>query len=385
MTRHVAANGLTILMAALVALMAAVHWGKSQFSEPGPLAEAICLRVESGANMRRLADRMEDAETITNARIFRMGANFTDRAEDLKAGSFLVPAEASMAAILETITRGGQSTCGSEIVYRIGVVAREVSVRELDPASGRYVERAAFVPGEEEPPAAYLDAREAGDMRYRVVVAEGSTRWQVAQSLMDVEFLEGGIDALPAEGALAPDSYEVAPGSSRTDLISRMERLQEDRLATAWEARDPALPIESPRDLLTLASIVEKETGLAVERRQVASVFVNRLRRGMLLQTDPTVIYGITEGRAPLGRGLRRSELDRPTPFNTYVVAGLPPTPIANPGRLALEAAANPDETPYIFFVADGTGGHAFAETLLEHEANVAEWRRIERARNSGQ
>ncbi len=146
-------------------------------------------------------------------------------------------------------------------------------------------------------------------------------------------------------------------------------------------SRASDVPLLSPYELLILASIIEKETGVAEERRQVASVFTNRLNRGMRLQTDPTVIYGVTEGVGVLGRGLRQSELRRETPWNTYVIDGLPPTPIANPGRASLEAAANPDTTPYIFFVADGTGGHAFAETLAEHNQNVAAWRKIEAER----
>ena len=160
-----------------------------------------------------------------------------------------------------------------------------------------------------------------------------------------------------------------------------MEAVQVLRVGAAWEARDPDIPVESPEELLILASIIEKETGVPDERGQVASVFVNRLERGMRLQTDPTVIYGITQGEGVLGRGLRQSELRRSTPWNTYVIIGLPPTPIANPGMASLEAAASPEATDYLFFVADGTGGHAFATTLDEHNSNVAKWRQIEAER----
>jgi UPF0755 protein len=184
---------------------------------------------------------------------------------------------------------------------------------------------------------------------------------------------------------LAPDTYEVERGSSRADLVGRMAQVQERRLAEAWAERQPELPIGSPEEALILASIIEKETGVAEERETVAGVFVNRLRRGMRLQTDPTVIYGITEGRGALGRGIRASELRAPTPWNTYVIDGLPPTPIANPSEASLRAAVDPEETSYVFFVADGTGGHAFAETLDEHNANVAEWRRIEAEREAAQ
>jgi UPF0755 protein len=194
--------------------------------------------------------------------------------------------------------------------------------------------------------------------------------------------LTGDVEELPAEGSLAPDTYEVSRGAERGEVLSRMAEAQTRILADAWEARDPTVPLESPEEALVLASIVEKETGVAAERRQVASVFTNRLRQGMKLQTDPTVIYGITRGQSNgLGRGLRQSELRGRTKYNTYVIEGLPPGPIANPGKAAIEAALNPDTTPYIFFVADGTGGHAFAETLAEHNANVAEWRKIEAER----
>ncbi|MCL4142591.1 UNVERIFIED_CONTAM: hypothetical protein GTU68_001966 [Idotea baltica] len=182
---------------------------------------------------------------------------------------------------------------------------------------------------------------------------------------------------------LAPDSYEVVSGADRTALLTQMQEVQELRIAAAWESRQEGLPLASPEEMLILASIIEKETGVAEERRQVASVFVNRLNRGMRLQTDPTVIYGLTKGQGVLGRGLRQSELRSRTPWNTYVIEGLPPSPIANPGMASLEAAVAPAETDFVFFVADGTGGHAFAETLEEHNRNVAKWREIEAQRQN--
>ena len=187
------------------------------------------------------------------------------------------------------------------------------------------------------------------------------TSWQVADALKGVEFLSGELGEVAAEGTLAPESYEVTPGDDRAALVARMEELQTGRLAAAWEGRAADLPIGTPEEALILASIIEKETGIPEERDRVASVFVNRLRQGMRLQTDPTVIYGLTKGQGVLGRGLRRSELDGATPWNTYVIVGLPPTPIANPGLASLQAAVNPAETELLFFVADGSGGHAFA------------------------
>jgi UPF0755 protein len=285
-----------------------------------------------------------------------------------------------MGAVLEILTGGGQSTCGREVNFRIGVRVADVVLRELDPASGAYVEVAKFVPGVDPVPEVYAAAAGEADLRWRVTVAEGVTSWQVVEALKAADFLTGEVGERPAEGTLAPDSYEVARGADRGKLLAEMAARQAATLADLWAARAEGLPYATPEEALIMASIVEKETGVPEERRQVASVFVNRLSRGMKLQTDPTVIYGVTKGEGILGRGLRASELRRETPWNTYVIDGLPPTPIANPGRLSIEAALNPDKTDYVFFVADGTGGHAFARTLDEHNENVVRWREIEKA-----
>jgi UPF0755 protein len=358
-----------------------ILWGKAEYTAEGPLAQPICLQVRSGSNMRRVSQDLADQGAVNSAAIFRIGADYSDKTRQLKAGSFLVQPGTSMEEIVDTVTKGGASTCGTEVVYRIGVNRISVQVRELDPASSRFVEKLQFNPAEDAVPELYTQTKAQGDTRFRIALAEGVTSWQVTDAIKQIDVLEGDIDTVPPEGALAPDSYEVRQGGARADLIADMQERQTANLAAVWEARDPDIPIETPEELLILASIVEKETAVAEERRQVASVFVNRLNQGMRLQTDPTVIYGITKGEGVLGRGLRRSELRRETPWNTYVIPALPPTPIANPGLASLEAAAKPDETPYIFFVADGTGGHAFAETLDEHNANVARWRQIEAER----
>ncbi|MHA6345796.1 endolytic transglycosylase MltG [Roseivivax sp. CAU 1761] len=384
MWRHIASNALTFLVVGVFLFGGLLLWAQSEYKNPGPLAQAICLEVPRGSNMARISERLAEQGAISSPVLFRVGADYGDKTGQLKAGSFLVPEGASMAEIVDIVTRGGASTCGTEVIFRIGVNAAEVEVRELDPSTGRFAEVAEFEPGAEELPEAYLNVRDAADTRFRVALAEGVTSFQVVEELGLIDVLEGEVE-VPAEGSLAPDSYEVQPGDDRAELIARMQRAQEAILAAAWENRAEDLPIESPEEALILASIVEKETGVAEERPQVASVFVNRLRRGMRLQTDPTVIYGVTEGKGVLGRGLRRSELDRETPYNTYVIDGLPPTPIANPGRAAIEAALNPAETAYVFFVADGTGGHAFAETLDEHNRNVARWREIEAERGEAQ
>ncbi|WP_424927664.1 endolytic transglycosylase MltG [Amaricoccus tamworthensis] len=326
MARHFAANALTFLIVGLVLLFGVITWGKSQFDGPGPLAEPLRIEVARGERFASVVERLEDDGAISSGFVFRMGARYTGSDEGLKFGEYEIPAGASMASILELLNRGGN-------VFR------------------------------------------------QIVVPEGWTSWQVVEMLRAQEELTGEIPEIPAEGSLAPAGYDYQKGDSRAGILERMHDKQLEYLAEAWIQRDPDLPLSTPEELLVLASIVEKETGLAEERGLVASVFVNRLERGMRLQTDPTVIYGITKGEGTLGRGLRRSELNAPTEYNTYVIDGLPPTPIANPGREAIMATANPPDSPFLFFVADGTGGHAFAETLEEHNQNVAVWRRLEAER----
>lgn len=383
MWRSLASNMLTILMVGLFLMAGIVLWGQTQYKSEGPLAEAICVRVERGTNLSRVSRSLEDQGAVTSGAILRIGADYTDKASRLKAGSYLVSPGASMEEIVDVITRGGASTCGTEIVYRVGVTRVVAEVRELDPATNRFVERAEFNPVTDEAPEVYTQKVAEQDTRFRIALAEGVTSWQVVEALKAVDVMTGGVEDIPAEGTLAPDSYEIARGDARADLLGDMQERQSQRVEAAWESRSDDVAVSSPEELLILASIIEKETGIAEERGLVASVFSNRLRRGMRLQTDPTVIYGITEGRGVLGRGLRQSELRRATAWNTYVILGLPPTPIANPGEASLEAAANPDSSAFIFFVADGTGGHAFAETLEAHNRNVAKWREIEAERNS--
>jgi len=383
MWRHIASNAVTFLIVALFLLGGVIMWGRGQYSAPGPLTQAICLQVERGSNMRTVGDNLVAQDAVTSASIFRIGAEYQNKTRALKAGSFLIPPDASMQEIVDTVTRGGASTCGTEVVYRIGVNRISTQVRELDPATNRFEERAEFTPGVDEVPEVYTRTKAQADTRFRIAMAEGVTSWQVVEGLKAIDMLTGTVAEVPAEGILAPDSYEVTEGEDRNEVISLMIASQEKRLAAAWDARDPGLPVESPEELLILASIIEKETGVPEEREQVASVFVNRLNQGMRLQTDPTVIYGITKGQGVLGRGLRRSELRGETPFNTYVIPGLPPAPIANPGRASLMAAAQPAKEDFVFFVADGTGCHAFAVTLEQHNANVARWRKIEAERGA--
>ncbi|GHF50443.1 endolytic transglycosylase MltG [Seohaeicola zhoushanensis] len=377
MWRALASNMLTFLAVVLFLAAGLVLWGKSQYTGPGPLTDAICFRVNPGTSIGRVSDRLGEEGAVSNVSLFRVGMRYDGKADQLKYGSYLLPQGASMEQIGEIITKGGANTCGTEIVYLVGVTRTQVRVRELDPTSNEFVEKAEFDLGAAEVPAEFTERRAQKDTRYRMVLAEGVTSWQVVEALKGMDMLEGDVE-VPPEGMLAPDNYDLLAGETRQELIDEMTAKQSARIAAAWAKRDPDLPLKSPEEMLVLASIIEKETGVPTERRDVASVFVNRLNKGMRLQTDPTVIYGLTKGQGVLGRGLRQSELNRATPWNTYVIEGLPPTPIANPGQASLDAAVDPAETNYVFFVADGSGGHAFAETLEEHNRNVAKWRKIE-------
>ncbi|MDA8747815.1 endolytic transglycosylase MltG [Litoreibacter sp.] len=384
MWKSIASNFLTIFILALFAIGGLIGWGQSQYKAEGPLQQAAFFEVPRGASLRSVSEKLADVGAISNASVFRIGAEYSDMARKLKFGNYEIPAGASMVEIINIVTAGGPSTFRFVATYLIRNTGGELRFRERAPGTGEVKVLAEFKTGEAVP-AAYSDAVSAEvPIVYRVAIAEGLTSWQIVDGLKGADFLTGEVDELPAEGALAPDTYEVKRGAVRGEILTRMAQAQTRILDTAWENRAADVPLTTKEEALILASIVEKETGVAEERRQVASVFTNRLNQGMRLQTDPTVIYGITLGEGNgLGRGIRQSELRRRTPYNTYVIEGLPPTPIANPGKLAIEAALNPDTTPYIFFVADGTGGHAFAETIGEHNQNVAAWRKIEAERNA--
>jgi UPF0755 protein len=220
---------------------------------------------------------------------------------------------------------------------------------------------------------------EGRSIQYSVTVPEGLTSQQILQRLKDSVVLTGDLPSVPPEGSLLPETYKVTRGTTRAQVIQRMSSAHKRLLDEIWAKRSPDLPLKTPEELVTLASIVEKETGKTDERARVAGVFVNRLKKHMRLQSDPTIIYGLTGGKGPLGRPILKSELDAPNPYSTYQIDGLPPGPIANPGRASLEATAHPMKSNELYFVADGTGGHVFSETLDEHSRNVAHWRALEK------
>ncbi|MHA3980355.1 endolytic transglycosylase MltG [Halovulum sp. GXIMD14794] len=381
MARHLAANGITLLIVALVMAIGLLEWGRGQFAGPGPLTEDTVIEVPPGANLRRVSAELEETGAISNPLIFRIAARMQGADDSLKLGCYALPAGATMEEILERVTtaRGSQACFQATFV----VNNRGTRLRVRDASGENSNETLELAEGLE-----LVDAQiEQGEaVQMRVSVAEGLTVRDVLVGLGEVPYLTGEIAEAPAEGMLAPDTYEITRDASREELVGRMRAAQEARLAEAWEARDADLPIESPEELLILASIIEKETGVPDERGRVSAVFVNRLNQGMRLQTDPTIIYGITRGGEPMERPISRADINGQTEarlhgsvvYNTYQVDGLPPGPIANPGRAALMAAASPDETDFLFFVADGTGGHAFARTLDEHNRNVANYRALE-------
>ncbi len=382
MWRHLASNTLTLLVVLLFLAGGAIGWAMREYRAPGPLEQAICLRVSPGATMRGVADDLAGQGALSSVTVFRIGTSYAGLDQSLKAGSFLVPAAASMQGIADIVTRGGASTCGAQIQYTVGVTRNTVQLRELDPTTTQFVELARFSPLDEVEPPEYERLRGDDDTQYNVVVVPGVTSWQVVNGLEEFGVFTGEPDGVPPEGMLAPDSYQVTPGDDIAVILARMRSAQERILTEEWTNRESGLPIASMEEALTLASIIEKETGLPEERPLVASVLVNRIRAGWQLQFDPTIIYGITRGVGVFDRPIRQSDIAGTTEqrehgaveYNTYVIRGLPPGPIALPARSAIHAALHPAVTDYMFFVAtgDGRGGHEFAVTQAEHNRNVA-------------
>jgi len=314
---------LVLVGVAVVAGYAGYRYVLEEFASPGPLSQPVTIVIPQGAGLASIAERLAEVGVIDDPLIFEAGVRLADRARALKAGEYLFPANVSPRAAMDLLTDGS-------------VVARKVTV------------------------------------------AEGLTTPRVLDIIRTTEGLTGAVTLSPGEGTLLPETYHFALDDNRDAIIRRMMTAMDETLAALWPDRAEGLPIDTPEQAVILASIVEKETGLPEERAHVAGVFVNRLRRGMRLQSDPTVIYGL-DPSGTLGRGLTRRDLETATPYNTYVILGLPPGPICNPGRDAIAAVLHPLETSHLYFVADGTGGHAFASTLAEHNRNVARWRRIQR------
>ena len=316
---------ITIILVLMIGVGGGYFYGRQKIEAPGPLQEDKVVNIPSRAGMTDIADTLQREGVIDNNRWAFIGAVFALKARsELKPGEYLFQKNASLRDVIGTMVEG------------------------------KVVQHAVTIP-------------------------EGLTSEQIVARLSDNDIFSGTVREIPREGTLLPETYKFPRGTSREQVITRMQQAQKRALAEIWERRSPDLPIKSPEQLVTLASIVEKETGKPDERSRVAAVFVNRLRQKIKLQSDPTIIYGLVGGKGTLGRPIKRSEIQQPSPYNTYVVEGLPPGPIANPGRASLEAAANPARTRDLFFVADGTGGHAFSDTYDQHQKNVAKLRAMEK------
>jgi len=316
---------LTAIVLFILAGGAGFYFGKQRYEAPGPLDRERTVVIPRGG-VRDTAELLRREGVIDQTILFVGAATLLRVTNDIKAGEYLFERNASIRDVLDTVVQGQA-------------------------------------------------------IQHQVTIPEGLTTEQIVQKLMEAEVLTGTLREIPREGTLLPETYKVTRGTTREQVVARMANAQKRIVQEVWDRRAPDLPIKSPEELVVLASIVEKETGKADERTRVAGVFVNRINRRMRLESDPTIVYGLVGGKGTLGRGILQSEKAQATPYNTYVIYGLPPGPIANPGRASLEAAANPSRTRDFYFVADGTGGHVFAETYDQHLKNVARWRDVERER----
>lgn len=315
---------LSFLLTVSIAGVAGVVWAEHRLGEPGPLTANKVVYIAPGTEVPDIIAGLErdgviDSPFLLNATLLIEGTR-----SKVKAGEYMFKQNASLREVIDTLVSGKQ-------------------------------------------------------VLHAITIPEGLTSEQIVERLKESDVLIGDIIDVPKEGSLLPETYKVTRGTARADVVRKMQEDQRRAVDQIWSRRAANLALHSPYELVTLASLVEKETGKADERPRVASVFLNRLRKGMRLQSDPTVVYGLAGGKGTLGRAIARPELDKPTPYNTYLIDGLPPGPIANPGRAALEAVANPSRTQDLYFVADGTGGHVFSETLDQHSRNVQRWRQIEK------
>lgn len=311
-----------LLLILLMGSAATVFLYDYAINQPLKISEDTLFLVNKGDSLNKIAQSLQDKKLVNDKYIFILFSKINRIYPQIKAGEYLFNGEFSVKQIAEKLSSG------------------KVYLR-------------------------------------KVTFPEGLTSTEIAKILHKENFLSKDEFAAPAEGSILPETYAYMRGDSPEKIIKQAQKAMQNVLEQAWQERDQNLPLQSKEELLILASIVEKETGIGMERAQVASVFVNRLRLGMLLQTDPTVIYALTNGKEDLNRPLTRKDLSIDSPYNTYKYAGLPPTPICNPGKDAIYAAAHPSETPYLYFVASGNGGHNFAATLSEHNENVRKWREL--------
>ncbi|WP_407181167.1 endolytic transglycosylase MltG [Bradyrhizobium sp. STM 3562] len=316
---------ITLLLLLMIGTGAAYYYGRQTLEAPGPLQEDKIVNIPQRAGKRDIADTLTREGVIdVNPWVFIASVFALKASSELKPGEYAFQKNASLRDVIGTMVEG------------------------------KVVQHAVTIP-------------------------EGLTSEQIVARLMDNDIFSGTVREIPREGTLLPETYKFPRGTTRDQVIQRMQQAQKRVVAEIWERRSPDLPVRTPEQLVTLASIVEKETAKPDERSRVAAVFVNRLKQKIKLQSDPTIIYGLVGGKGTLGRPIKRSEIAQPSPYNTYVIDGLPPGPISNPGRASLEAAANPARTRDLYFVADGTGGHSFTETYDQHQKNVAKLRAMEK------
>jgi UPF0755 protein len=317
---------LSAIVLLVLAAVVAVYFGKQAFDGPGPSETVSTIVIKPNTGVQDIAEQLQRRGLISDARLFQLGLRAHGNQAKLKAGEYEIKAHASMRDIMELL-KSGKSVL------------------------------------------------------YSITVPEGLTVEQAFKRIAEQDALSGSLpETLPPEGSLAADTQRFTRGTTRQQIVDKMLADQKKLVEEIWNRRADGLPLANIEEFVTLASIVEKETGRSDERSRVAAVFINRLKKGMRLQSDPTIIYGLYGGKGkPADKPIYQSDLQKPTPYNTYLISGLPPTPIANPGRAALEAVANPSETDDLYFVADGSGGHVFASSLDEHNENVARWRQVEK------
>jgi len=326
--RHFAANFVNFLIVIFLVMASLIYWAKNQYQDEGPLKSDISFEVKKGDIFRNVSADLAKQGIITNSTIFNVWARYAKQDENLKFGNYLISSKSSMSEVLALIT------------------------------SGKAINK-------------------------QITFPEGFTSYQIVERLKSNLELEGEVGPLPTEGSLAPNTYSYQKGDSRRDILKKMTEMQKDIIDEAWILRSRDLPFSNKKEAIIIASIIEKETSRVNESKLVSGVIMNRLNLGIPLGMDSTIVYEFTKGNPKNMRSIKQSDLDKNSKYNTRKSLGLPPTAIGNPGKIAIEAALNPLETDFLYFVADGSGGHAFAKTLKEHNINVSKWRKIERSKKS--
>ena len=322
--RHFAANFVNFLIVIFLVIASAVYWAKNQYQNEGPLKSDISFEVKKGDRFRNVSADLAKQGIISNSLIFNVWARYAKQDENLKFGNYLISSKSSMSEVLALIT------------------------------SGKAINE-------------------------QITFPEGFTSYQIVERLKSNMELEGEVGPFPAEGSLAPNTYSYQKGDTRRNILKKMQEMQKDIINEAWISRSKDLPFDNKKEAIIIASIIEKETSLNNELKLVSGVIMNRLEAGIPLGMDSTIVYEFTKGNPKNMRSIKQSDIKKDSKFNTRKYSGLPPSAIGNPGKLAIEAALNPEKTDFFYFVADGSGGHAFSKTLKEHNINVAKWRKIEK------